>query len=40
MDGVRHTADCVAGETALINSEVPLQEFVLGVGLRLSLICE
>lgn len=37
MDGVRHTADCFAGETAVINSEVPLQEFVLSVGLRLAL---
>lgn len=32
MDGVNRKAECFAGETAVINSVVPLQKFVLASG--------
>lgn len=40
MDGVGLDAECFAGETAVINSKVPLQQLGWGVALQLSVICE
>lgn len=40
MDGVGLDAECFAGETAVINSKVPLQQLGWGVAFQLSVICE
>lgn len=39
-DGVSHSAECCAAETAVINSGGASAEGLLGVGLQLSVICE